>query len=126
MKAILIDDSRTIRMMLKKFLSTQGFDTFFEAGDGQEALTKLGETGAVDLALVDWNMPTMNGLDFVTNLRKLPAFNAVRVVMLTTELETTRAPQALAAGANAYIQKPFTPEVLRAKLDSLGFQRLSA
>ena len=126
MKALVVDDSRTIRMVLKRSLQTVGFDTIFEAGDGREALTKLAEVGVVELALVDWNMPVMDGLDFVTELRKCKQFDKVRVVMVTTESEESKIGRAIAAGANQYIMKPFTPEKLREKLDIMGFEKQGA
>ncbi len=126
MKAIIVDDSRTIRMMLKKFLLAEGFATLFEAGDGSEALAKLTEVGPVDLAVVDWNMPVMDGLDFVKNLRKTKAFDGVRVVMLTTESESGKVERAMDAGANAYMTKPFNSEALRGKLDTMGSERPGA
>ncbi len=126
MKALIVDDSRTIRMMLKKFLLAEGFNDLFEAGDGSEALAKLKEVGPVDLALVDWNMPVMDGLDFVKNLRSSKSFDCVRVVMLTTESEAAKVARAMDAGANAFLTKPFNPDALRGKLDTIGFEKKSA
>jgi two-component system chemotaxis response regulator CheY len=125
-KALVVDDSKTIRIMLKKFLQGQGFTTLYEAGDGKEALAKLDEVGPVELALVDWNMPVMDGLEFVTALRNGKKYEKMRVMLVTTESEASMISRALDAGANAYIKKPFTPEVLREKLDVLGFQKPSA
>ena len=126
MKALVIDDSRTIRMMLKKFLAMEGFDTLYEAGDGREALDKLKAVGPVDLALVDWNMPVMDGLDFVKSVRQDKQYGAMRLMMITTESQPEQVQAAMAAGANAFITKPFTNDVLRIKLDSMGFARKSA
>ena len=123
MRAILVDDSRTIRMIVKKFLLAEGFVEIFEAGDGREALAKLQEVGLVDLAVVDWNMPVMDGLEFVKELRGNKAFDSTRIVMLTTEAEVFNAPVALDSGANAFMNKPFKADVLRSKLASLGFKR---
>jgi len=125
-KALVVDDSRTIRVMLKRFLQAQGFDPIHEAGDGKEALAKLAEVGSVDLALVDWNMPVMDGLDFVTTLRQNKQYEAVKVVMVTTESEASKVSRAMSAGANQYIFKPFTPEKLREKLDLMGFAKPGA
>jgi two-component system chemotaxis response regulator CheY len=122
-KALVVDDSKTIRIMLKKFLQGQGFTTLYEAGDGKEALAKLEEVGPVELALVDWNMPVMDGLEFVTALRNGKKYEKMRVMLVTTESEASMISRALDAGANAYIKKPFTPEGLREKLDVLGFQK---
>jgi two-component system chemotaxis response regulator CheY len=119
-KALVVDDSRVMRSILKKFLASEGFLTLVEASDGAEALERLNEVGAVDLALVDWNMPRMNGLDFVLAVRRNHAFDGVRLMMVTTEAEATQMARALEAGANEYVMKPFTTEILRAKLGILG------
>ncbi len=121
MRALVVDDSRTIRMMLKKTLLTQGFETVLEAGDGREALDRLKTEGSADLVLVDWNMPVMDGLDFVTELRRTGQFDRVRVVMITTESEATKVARAMSAGVNAYIRKPFKAEDLSATLETLKF-----
>jgi two-component system chemotaxis response regulator CheY len=121
-KALIVDDSRAMRMMLKKFLQGQGFLTLFEAGHGQEALEKLKETGPVDLVLVDWNMPVMDGLEFVSSLRQSKTHDRTRLMMVTTESESAQISRALEAGANEYIMKPFTPEGLREKLGLMGFE----
>jgi two-component system chemotaxis response regulator CheY len=119
-KALVVDDSRVMRSILKKFLASEGFRTLVEASDGVEALERLQELGTVDLALVDWNMPRMNGLDFVLAVRQNHAFDGVRVMMVTTEAEAAQMARALEAGANEYVMKPFTTEILRAKLGILG------
>ena len=121
MRALIVDDSRAMRSILKKFLSSEGFRTLFEAADGSEALDTLRQNGTVHLALVDWNMPRMNGLEFVEALRSNRDYDGVRVMMVTTEAEATKVARALEAGANEYVMKPFTTEVLRGKLDLLGF-----
>jgi two-component system chemotaxis response regulator CheY len=123
-KAIVIDDSKTIRMMLKKFLLAQGFETLYEAGDGKEALDKLREIGPVDLALVDWNMPVMDGRDFVLNLRQSESLGKIPVLMVTTESGQVAA--AKQAGVNEFIGKPFNNDALRQKLDLMGFARPGA
>jgi two-component system chemotaxis response regulator CheY len=120
MKALIVDDSRAMRSILKKFLTSEGFGTLLEAGDGQEALERLRESGAVDIALVDWNMPRMSGIEFVEAVRAEPAFNKVRLMMVTTEAEASQVVRALEAGANEYVMKPFTTEALRDKLAILG------
>jgi two-component system chemotaxis response regulator CheY len=109
-----------MRTILKKFLVSEGFHTLVEAGDGAEALERLGEGVVFDIALVDWNMPKMNGLDFVTAMRANKEFDGVRVMMVTTEAEASQITRALEAGANEYVMKPFTPEILRDKLEIMG------
>ena len=126
MRALIIDDSRATRLVLKKFLQGQGFDTLFEAGHGKEALERLEQNGPVDLALVDWNMPGMNGLEFVSTVRRSRQFDGMRLMMVTTESELEQVARALEAGANEYIMKPFTSEGLRDKLELLGFSTRNA
>ena len=120
MKAIVIDDSRSMRMLLRRILANVGFDTIVEAADGKAALLRLSEVGPLDLALVDWNMPEMNGLEFVTAVRAMREFDAMRLMMVTTETQTDQIIRALDAGANEFMMKPFTAEALREKLLLLG------
>jgi two-component system chemotaxis response regulator CheY len=115
MRALVIDDSRTIRSILGKTLRRLGYDVA-EAGDGREALARLKELGKCDLALVDWNMPEMDGLAFVKAVRADGAYADLRLMMVTTENELSRVATALEAGADEYIMKPFTEEVLLDKL----------
>jgi two-component system chemotaxis response regulator CheY len=119
MRAIVIDDSRAIRGIIKKLLAAEGFDVS-EAGNGIEGLAVLRAEGPPDVALVDWNMPEMNGLEFVKAVRSDASYNDMRLMMVTTETEVERITEALDAGANEYAMKPFTAEVLREKLELLG------
>jgi two-component system chemotaxis response regulator CheY len=118
MRALVIDDSRATRALIGTILRDAGLETI-EAGDGREGLEQLRRNPDVELALVDWNMPGMNGLDFITAVRADRAYDAVRVVMVTTEAGREQVARALAAGANEYVMKPFTKEVLVAKLSLL-------
>ena len=118
-KAMVVDDSRAVRMILSRILREVGYDVC-EAADGQEALAKLSEDEAVSLVLVDWNMPKLDGLGFVQRLRSDPRNAAVKVMMVTTETEVERMVTALDAGANEYVMKPFTAEVISDKLRLLG------
>jgi two-component system chemotaxis response regulator CheY len=120
MKAIVVDDSRATRTILKRALTRQGFEVF-EAGDGRQALDELGKTGPLDLALVDWNMPVMTGYELICELRSRPDLNKMAIMMVTTETESSQVQRALDAGANEYVMKPFTEDVLREKLLLLGF-----
>jgi two-component system, chemotaxis family, chemotaxis protein CheY len=119
MQALVIDDSRAVRMLIGAALREQGFEVL-EAGDGQEGLARLRQSPDVKLALVDWNMPVMDGLEFIVTVRKSAAWNDLRIVMVTTETECEQVERAMAAGANEYIMKPFTSDVLVAKLSLLG------
>ncbi|MEO6809561.1 MAG: response regulator [Isosphaeraceae bacterium] len=118
MRALVVDDSRTVRLILRKILQEMGTDVV-EAGDGLEAIEQLQRNPDIELVLVDWNMPVMNGLDFILAVRAQAAFDSVRIVMVTTETEGEQVARALRAGANEYVMKPFTKEVLVAKLSLL-------
>ncbi|WP_374454234.1 response regulator [Nocardioides sp.] len=121
MQALVIDDSRTMRIVLRRQLEQLGYDVV-EAADGQQALEVL-ESLRGDLpvlATVDWNMPVMNGLEFVKATRTEPAFRDVTLMMVTTEAEHGQIVRALAAGAHEYLIKPFTADALVDKLDYLG------
>ncbi len=119
MKAIVVDDSRAARMVLKKALAQEGFDVL-EAGDGRQALDELAKAGAVDLALVDWNMPVMTGYELICEVRARKELDRMAIMMVTTETESSQVQKALDAGANEYVMKPFTGDVLREKLLLLG------
>lgn len=119
-KALIVDDSKTIRMIIRRVLTELGFEVC-EAGNGVEALKVLEtEKTKVSLVLADWNMPEMNGLELVKSLRKNPDFAAVKILMVTTETEIGQMTSALEAGANEYVMKPFTKDVLVEKLEIVG------
>jgi len=121
-KAIVIDDSRATRVILKRTLTAQGFEVF-EAGDGRAAIEELEKTGPLDLALVDWNMPVMTGYELIVEIRARAEFGSMSIMMVTTESETSQVQLALDAGANEYIMKPFTEDVLKEKLMLLGLSQ---
>jgi two-component system chemotaxis response regulator CheY len=119
MHALVVDDSKAMRMILQAALVEAGFEvTGF--GQGQEALDYLNRGGPVDLMLVDWNMPVMNGYDFVRAVRANMLLGDVRIMMVTTETSLSHVEKALTAGANEYLTKPFTRETLQNKLALLG------
>ena len=119
MRALVIDDSRTMRRIVSSVLRPLGFETL-EAGDGREALDLLESGEHVDLACIDWNMPVMNGLEFVTAVRDNREWRDVTLMMVTTESEHSQIVRALAAGAHEYLIKPFTADAIRDKLQLLG------
>ncbi|MBK7642087.1 MAG: response regulator [Planctomycetes bacterium] len=119
MRALVVDDSRAMRLILKQILRELQFEVF-EAAHGLEALERLKQTGCVDLALVDWNMPEMKGIDLVTEVRKLSDYSAMKIMMVTTETEMEQVQRALSAGADEYVMKPFTKDVILEKLGVLG------
>jgi two-component system chemotaxis response regulator CheY len=118
-RALVIDDSRAMRTVLKRTLVSLGMDVL-EAGDGRSALGVIEEHGLPKLAIVDWNMPVMDGLEFVTELRRREGGRDVVIMMVTTENEGAQVVRALAAGAHEYVFKPFTPDAIAAKLALLG------
>jgi len=118
-RALIIDDSKAMRSILGRMLRGLGFEVV-EAANGRDAISRLQEVGKVDLALVDWNMPEMNGLDFIRAVRADHIYDGVLLMMVTTETEMDNVVRALAAGANEYVMKPFTPEVILEKLQIFG------
>ncbi len=120
MRALIIDDSAVMRRIMKLNLSVMGFE-IFEASNGREGLDRLREMTNADLVMVDWNMPVMDGIDFVRAVRADSNFNGVCLVMVTTNNDAENVATALRAGANEYIMKPFTQDVIQRKLELLGF-----
>jgi two-component system chemotaxis response regulator CheY len=118
--ALIIDDSRAIRRILGATMRSLGFEVC-EAANGREALDRLRcLSSPVRLMLVDWNMPEMNGLEFVIEVRQDETFESTVIVMVTTETAVDQMVRALEAGANEYIMKPFTKDVIADKLRLLG------
>ncbi|MBL8757070.1 MAG: response regulator [Phycisphaerae bacterium] len=114
MKIMLVDDSRTMRNIQKSVLSQLGYNQVEEACDGQDALSKVSAFGP-DLLLVDWNMPNMDGLTFVKTFRQ--SNKATPIIMVTTESEKSRVIEAIKAGVNNYVIKPFTPDLLSQRIN---------
>jgi two-component system chemotaxis response regulator CheY len=119
MRALVVEDSKTIRMILCEYLRKMDIEVV-EAANGHEALECLKEMSPPDLVLVDWNMPVMNGIDFIRAVRELQIFDPLPLIMVTTNSESEHVGTAMEAGANEYIQKPCTLDALREKLDRLG------
>lgn len=119
MKALVIDDSRVMRQMICRIIQSLGFETH-EAGNGVEGLAELSTIDSVDLILVDWNMPEMNGLEFIKAVRRETEHCTTPIIMVTTESEMGRMALAFMAGVNEYIMKPFTADMIVSKLEILG------
>ena len=119
MKALVIDDSRVMRKIVASTLEDLGFETT-HAADGQEAIDVLEDDPDYDLACIDWNMPVMDGYQFVVAVRQRRDWRGLTLMMVTTEAQHDQIVRALAAGAHEYLIKPFTPDALRDKLDLLG------
>jgi len=115
---LIVDDSKVIRMVAKKILQELDFETV-EAEDGQVALD-LCKNQMPDAVLLDWNMPVMDGIDFLKNLRQLPGGDGPVVVFCTTENDVNHIQEAMEAGANEYIMKPFDGEIIQAKFAQVG------
>ncbi len=121
-KALVVDDSKAIRTILAKTLKELGFEVC-EAANGREALEVIeAEKATVQLVLLDWNMPEMNGLDLLKKLRQAPEFASLVIVMVTTEAELKHIAEALDAGANEYVMKPFTKDIIVGKIQLTGIQ----
>jgi len=118
MRALIVDDSRFVRGYLRGMLEERGI-ACDEAADGRAALELLHGDLSFDLALVDWNMPVMNGLEMLRQLRA-DGFMDLKVMMVTTEAENEYIVRALEAGADEYLMKPFDGEALNEKLAMLG------
>ena len=124
--ALVVDDSRAIRTILSKTLKELGFEVC-EAANGKEALEVIAaEKTALTLILLDWNMPEMDGLELLKRLRQNPEFSSLVVVMVTAETELDHIAEALEAGANEYVMKPFTKDIIVGKLQLAGIQMCGA
>ncbi len=115
MRALVVDDSRTMRLILSRIMGELGFEVV-EAPDGRRALEQLLAGEPMDVALVDWNMPEMNGYELLCALRASRAYARMPVIMVTTETERSQILRALETGANEYIMKPFTKTAVLEKL----------
>lgn len=119
-KVLIIDDSRAMRQIIGKIMKQLGFE-IFEAGDGKEGIDQLEQhKDEVELVLVDWNMPVMNGYEFVQAVRAQDEFANHKLVMVTTETEPSQMAKALMAGVDEFVMKPFTSEILIEKLMLIG------
>ena len=120
MRFLIVDDSSTMRRIIINTLNKLGHQDVAEAGNGKEGLDRL-SAGPVDVIITDWNMPEMSGIEFVQAVRAVPEYEAVRLIMVTTETEMTRVVKALGAGLDAYVMKPFTKEAVVEQLERIGF-----
>ncbi len=119
MRALVIDDSRAMRTILSRIMTELGFDVT-TAANGREALERLEEDDGIRVVLVDWNLPEMNGYEFVQAVRAEPSYDDIRLIMVTTETERHNVERALEAGVDEYVMKPFTKGTLLEKLALLG------
>jgi two-component system, chemotaxis family, chemotaxis protein CheY len=119
MKALVVDDSRAMRAMLRSIMVELGFEVI-EAGNGIEGLQQLAANLDTAVALVDWNMPEMDGLEFVKALRRMREWSELKVMMVTAENDMAKMARALMAGADEYAMKPLTRDAIIEKLGLLG------
>lgn len=120
LKILIVDDSSVMRKIVERALRQAGLDLteVLEAGNGAEALAEV-QKGALDMIFSDINMPVMDGLELLKHLATLDSARTVPVVMITTEGSEARVVEALAAGAKAYLRKPFTPEQVKERVTPL-------
>ncbi|MFN9002079.1 MAG: response regulator [Alphaproteobacteria bacterium] len=115
---LIVDDSKIVRKVMRKIIEPMGFN-ILEAEDGQQALDAFKE-GGIERVMLDWNMPVMNGMEFLLKLRANTTIAQPMVVFCTTENEFSKIQEALMNGANEYVMKPFDEEIIRGKLEQLG------
>ncbi len=119
MKFLVVDDSSTMRRIIKNTLGRLGHKDILEAEDGAVAWKVMNENSDIDILVTDWNMPEMNGLELVQKVRAEEKYEDMPIIMVTTEGGKTEVITALKAGVNNYIVKPFTPQVLKEKLEAV-------
>ena len=117
-QCLVVDDSSVIRKVARRIMEEASFETI-EAENGQEALDQC-QQQMPDVILLDWNMPVMDGLEFLTELRKQPTGGEPKVIFCTTENDMAHITQAVSAGANEYIMKPFDAEIVESKFAEVG------
>ncbi len=117
MRFLVVDDSATMRRIVVNSLQRIGFENIVEAGDGAQGLERLDDS--IDFVITDWNMPGMGGLDLVKAIRSRPNGKQLPILMVTTRSVREDIVQAAQAGVNNYVVKPFTPQVLKEKIDQV-------
>ncbi len=119
MKILVVDDSSTMRRIIKNTLNHLGYKDLLEAEDGVQAWDILSANADIGVLVTDWNMPNMNGLELVKKVRAETKYVDMPIIMVTTEGGKAEVITALKAGVNNYIVKPFTPQVLKEKLEAV-------
>ncbi|MDX9924072.1 MAG: response regulator [Ignavibacteriaceae bacterium] len=118
-KFLVVDDSTTMRRIVANSLKAIGYNDFVEAGDGREALTKLDSDTTINFIITDWNMPEVSGLELVRSIRSNDKYGKLPILMVTTRGLKEDILEALQAKVNNYVVKPFTPQILREKIDQI-------
>lgn len=116
--SLVVDDSKVVRTVCKKIMEGLGYQVM-EAEDGQKALEQVAKQ-IPEVILLDWNMPVMNGLEFLIAFRKSPQHENTKVIFCTTENDMSKIQEAITSGANEYVMKPFDEEIIKGKLQQLG------
>lgn len=119
LKFLVVDDSVTMRRIVANSLKTIGHDLFVEAGDGREALAKLSTDDTINFVITDWNMPDVSGLELVKAIRSNDKFGTIPILMVTTRGLKEDIVEALQAKVNNYVVKPFTPQILKEKIEQI-------
>jgi len=119
MRALVIDDDPAMLLIITAILNGLGYEVT-QASNGQKGLVRLTESSLPDVVLVDWNMPVMNGLEFVKSVRSNSIYDHLPIIMVTTELEMSQVALTFDAGVSEYIMKPFTPIMIQEKLQLVG------
>ncbi len=119
LKFLVVDDSVTMRRIVINSLRNLGYNNYVEAGDGKEALDKLGADGGINFVITDWNMPVLSGLELVKTIRGDDKISKIPILMVTTRGVKEDIIEALQARVNNYIVKPFTPQILKEKIDQI-------
>jgi len=118
-KFLVVDDSVTMRRIVANSLKAIGYENYVEAGDGREALSKLNSDDSIDFIITDWNMPEVSGLELVRSIRSNEKYGSLPILMVTTRGLKEDILEALQAKVNNYVVKPFTPQILREKIDQI-------
>lgn len=119
LKFLVVDDSVTMRRIVANSLKSIGYDNFVEACDGKEALLKLNSDDSINFVITDWNMPEVSGLELVKAIRSNEKIQSIPILMVTTRGLKEDILEALQAKVNNYIVKPFTPQILREKIEQI-------
>ncbi|MFA6596739.1 MAG: response regulator [Ignavibacteriaceae bacterium] len=119
LRFLIVDDSMTMRRIVINSLRNLGYENFVEAGDGKEALDKLASDPTINFIITDWNMPVFSGLELIKAIRSDPKIDQIPVLMVTTRGIKEDIIEALKAKVNNYIVKPFTPHILKEKIESI-------
>ncbi|GAB6281315.1 MAG: chemotaxis response regulator CheY [Ignavibacterium sp.] len=119
LKFLIIDDSVTMRRIVINSLKNLGYDNYVESSDGKDALIKLSVDGSINFIITDWNMPVLSGLDFVKAVRANEPTKNIPILMITTRGIKEDIIQALEAKVSNYIVKPFTPQILKEKIEQI-------